>query len=98
MTSQDWFAPAEPAIRLHNKVDDQMDHVGDPFFSAGRAGLGTYGNGPLSAVPLQQQVQTPGTTRGPPATHTIDGFEIVSTGYYFQREGNREQGGFQRRM
>ena len=70
-----------------------MDNAGGSYFGAGKAGLGTYGNGPHSAVPLQQQVQIPSPTRGPTVTQTIDGFEIVSTGYYLQHEGNWHQGG-----
>ena len=97
MTSRDWFAPAEPTIRLSNNVDHQRDNAAGSFFDTGRAGLGAYGNGTQSAVPLQQQFQTPSPTRGPPVTQTIDGFEIVSTGHYFQNEGNWNQGGFQSR-
>jgi len=93
MASRDWFAPAEPTIRLSDKVDDQMDGAGGSFFGARKAGLGSYGNGPHSAAPLQQRVQTRSPTRAPAVTKTIDGFEIVSTGYYFQHEGSWDQGG-----
>jgi hypothetical protein len=96
MASRDWFAPAEPVIRLSDKAGDRMDHAGDSFFGAGKAGLGTHGNGLHSATPLQQ-VQIPSPTRSPAVTQTIDGFEIVSTGYYFQHESNWNQGSLQHR-
>lgn len=92
MASRDWFAPAEPVIRLGGKVDGERDDAVGSFLGAGKAGLGVYGNGVQSAVPLQQQFQTP-TSRGTTATKGVDGFEIVSTGYYFQNEGNWDRGG-----
>lgn len=93
MTSRDWFAPAE--IRLSGRADSQRDTAVDPFFDAGRAGAGVYGDGTQSAVPLQHQTSSP--TRSPAVPRTIDGFEIVSMGYYFQNEGNWNQGGPQPR-
>jgi len=87
MAPRDWFAPAKPAIQLNNKVDGQRYSAASSFFAAGRAGLGAYGNEVQSTVPLRQQFQTPSPTRGP-AVITVDGFEIVSTGYYSQNGGN----------
>lgn len=85
-SSRDWFAPAEPAIRLDDKFDGQRDSSSGSFFGAGTSGLGALGNGTQSAVPLQQQFQfqTPHSTKDATVTKTIDGFEIVSTGYHFQ--------------
>lgn len=97
MTSRDWFAPAEPTIRLSDNVDGQRDNTAGSSFGTGRAGPGAYGNGAQSAVPLQQQFQTPSATRGPAVTQTIDGFEIISPAYYFQNQGNWNQGGPQSR-
>jgi len=91
MASRDWFAPAEPAIRLNDKVNGQRWSAGGYFFDAGRAGLGAYGNEVQFTAPLRQQLQTPSPTRVPAVT-TIDGFEIVSTGHYFQGGGNWNQG------
>jgi len=90
MASRDWFAPAELAIRSSDNVDSQRDDVEDSYPGAGKAGLGAYGNGNRSVVPPLQQLQTPNPTRPPAVIKTIDGFEIVSTGYY---EGNWNQGG-----
>lgn len=98
MASRDWFAPAEPAIRLNDHVDGQKDGATGSFFGAGRAGLGAHGNEAQYPVPLQQQFQTPTQARGPVVTKTIDGFEIVSTGYYFQNENNWNQGDPRSRM
>lgn len=88
--SRDWFAPAEPSIRLGNKLDCQKDNVDSgSFFGAGTSGLGALGNGTQSAVSLQQQfqIQIPHSAKDTKVTKTIDGFEIVSTGYYFQNQG-----------
>jgi len=90
MASRDWFAPAEPAIRISDNADGQGSGVVDSYSGAGRAGLGAYGNEAQSVVPLPRQFQAPGTTRAPAVINTIDGFEIVSTGYY---EHNWNQGG-----
>jgi len=84
--SRDWFAPAEPAIRLSDNVEGQ-GNTDTPSSSGGRAGLGAYGTGAQSAVPPQQQFQTPNQTRERGITQTIDGFEIVSGGYYTQKWG-----------
>jgi len=94
MSSRDWFAPAEPVIRLSSNVDSQRHSPTGSFYSAGRAGLGIHGNGAQSAVSLQQQFQS----SNPSVTRTVDGFEIVTGGgYYFQNEGNWNQGGPQYR-
>jgi len=97
ITSRDWFAPAEPIILSSGTVEGHRDSASGSFSSVGRAGTGAYGNGAQSAVPLQQQFQSPGLTRDPGVTKTIDGFEIVSDGYYFQQEGSWGQGTPQRR-
>jgi len=97
MSSRDWFAPAEPVIRLSSNADSQKDGASGSFYSAGSAGLETYGNGAQSAIPLQGQFQGPSSTRDPGATKTIDGFEIVSGGHYYQNEGNWNQRGPQYR-
>jgi hypothetical protein len=85
-SSRDWFAPAEPSIRLDDKHDSQRDNGSGSFFGAGSSGSG-LGNGTQSAVSLQQQFQTQNSTKDTTVTKTVDGFEIVSTGYYFQNEG-----------
>lgn len=88
-SSRDWFAPAEPVIRLSDNVDSQKDSAAGSFFGASTTGLGTFGGETQSAVPLQQQFQfqTPRSTKTTAVTKTVDGFEIVSTGHYFQSEG-----------
>jgi len=88
MTSRDWFAPPEPAIRSSDNVEGQGNGAGS-FSSGARAGLGAYGNRVQSVVPPQQQFQTESPTRPPAGIKTVDGFEIVSTGYY---EGSWNQG------
>lgn len=88
-SSRDWFAPAEPSIRLDVGLDSQRDTGSGSFFGAGTSGPGALGNGSQSAVPLKQQFQfqTPRSTKETGFTKNIDGFEIVSTGHYFQNEG-----------
>lgn len=96
--SRDWFAPAEPSIRLDGGLDGQRDNGSGSFFGAGTSGLGAVGNGTQSSLPLQQrfQIQNPHSTKGA-ITKTIDGFEIVSTGHYFQNEGIWSKSGPQSR-
>jgi len=96
-SSRDWFAPAEPTIRLDDKLDGESDRGTGSFFGAGTSGLGALGNGTQSAVSLPQQFQfqSPHSTKDTTVTKTIDGFEIVSTGYYFQNEGIWNKSGFQ---
>lgn len=64
-------------------MDDQRDNGSGSFFGAGTSILGTPGNGTQSAVSLHHPQSIKDTT----VAKTIDGFEIVSTGYYFQNEG-----------
>lgn len=85
--SKDWFAP-EPVIRLSSRTGSQDNHSAETFSDAGRAGFGAYGSESQSAIPLQQQFQNLSPTKGPIVTQAIDGFEIISTGYYFQDEGH----------
>lgn len=85
--SRDWFAPGEPVIRSSEGTDGQREIAAGPFFGAGSSGLGTHGNGSQSAVPFRQQIQTASSTKDTAVAKTVDGFEIVSTGYYFQNEG-----------
>jgi len=88
-SSRDWFAPADPSIGLSGNLQGERDSAAGSFFGAGAAGLGAFGNGSQSSVPSQQhfQVQTPRSTKGTVVTKTVDGFEIISTGHYFQNEG-----------
>lgn len=88
MASRDWFAPAKPVIRLGDNAGRKRGSAGS-FFGEGRTGIGAHGAGPKS--PLQQQFQT-----SPTIAKTVDGFEIVSVGYY-QNEGHWNQGGPQYR-
>lgn len=99
-SSRDWFAPTEPAIRLDDKLDGQRDKDSGSFFGAGTSGLGALGNGTQSAVTLQQQIrtQTSHSIKDTTSTKTVDGFEIVSTGYYFQNEGIWNTNGSQSRL
>ena len=87
--SRDWFAPADPVIRLGDNVGGKRDSATGSVFGVGRAGLGAHGTGPQFTVPLQQQFQTPGSPRG--IAKTVDGFEIISVGY------RQDQGGSQYR-
>jgi len=90
VSSRDWFAP-EPVVRLSGRTDSQDGNSGETFYDAGRAGLGAYGSESLPAIPLQQQFQTSSPSRGPVVAQAIGGFEIVSTGYYFQNESHWDQ-------
>lgn len=87
--SRDWFAPAEPPIRLSENLENREDGSSCSFFGTGNGSLGNFGNGSHSAVALQQpfRVQTPRSTKSSTVTKTVDGFEIISTGHYFQNEG-----------
>jgi len=90
-SSRDWFAP-EPVIRLSSRTDSQEDSsAGETPSGAGQAGLGAYGSESQSAIPLQQQFQTSSASKGPVVTQAVGGFEIVSTGYYFQNEDRWDQ-------
>lgn len=93
-SSRDWFAP--PAIRTSGALDIESDSTAGSFFGTGVSGLSPLGNGGQSAIPLQHQFQihTPHSTRDA-VTKTIDGFEIVSTGHYFQNESIWGKGGLQ---
>lgn len=86
--SRDWFAPAEPAIRLSDNFCSQRDSDAGSFFGSGATSLSALGHGSQSAIPLrdQFQIQTPRSARSATATKTVDGFEIISTGHYFQNE------------
>lgn len=85
-SSRDWFAP--PAIRTSGMPGVERDSTAGSFFGPGVADLGAFGNGSQSTIPPQHQFQihTPHSSRDA-VTKTIDGFEIVSTGHYFQNEG-----------
>lgn len=89
-SSRDWFAPAGPVIGLSDNVDSQGDSDAGSFFGAG---VGAFGNGSPSAVPLQHQFQTQ-STKGVTVTKTIDGFEIISTGHHSKNESIWNKGGF----
>lgn len=86
-SSRDWFAPTEPTIRLSSTLDGDKDSTAGSFFGTGVAGLGAFGGGSQSAIPLQNQFQihTPHSTKDS-VTKTIDGFEIISTRHYLRNE------------
>ena len=88
MASRDWFAPAEPVIRLGDNAEGKRDSYGGSFFGAG---VGAYGTRLQLAVPLQQQIQAPRPTKDPTTAKTTDGFEIVSMGYYQDHWGGGPQ-------
>ena len=97
-SSRDWFAPAEPTVGLSGDLQGDRDSAAGSFFGAGAAG--PFGNGSQSSIPLQHQFQTqaPRSTKDTVVTKTVDGFEIISTGHYFQNEGLWNKNGSQSKL